>query len=498
MKKRYLYTLTTLLIWAVAGCKKPSDFGNANVDPSATTTPIVSALLANVEQGLPGYASTNTEPIYGAQYAQYFSETQYPSSSLYVLPSVNFVPTYSGSLYDLQNVINLNQSKNSVAVAKIMQQYIYWVLTDSFGDLPYSQALLGIKSITPVYDKQEDIYKGILATLTSAVASMDAAPIAGDLFYGGDPAGWKRAANSLRMLVAIQLSAKVPGTSDYAATAFKAAQSDPAGYITTNAQNFALTYPGGTFKDPYYNLYNGRTDYGESKTMTDITGSLGDGRTVVFGGAFTDPGQTTGGTQTSAVGVPYGLDRGGVTAFTGANPGYALVLRADKRTDKGTVVIISAAETVLAIAEAINIGWTTGDLNGTYQSGINLSFEQWGLADPSANYFTQSGVALGAPDGNSVATTYATANAKNIAIQQWLAAYPDGHMGWNIWRKTGWPKLTPAPGAQNSSRQIVRRFVYTPSEYTTNTVNVKAAVAREPGGVDSQDNPVFWDIKITH
>lgn len=487
MKKIYICALTSLLLLGQMGCKKPSDFGDTNVDPAATTKPVVSALLSQVEANMGGYSSTSVLALYGGEYAQYFTETQYPGVSTYSLPQLSFTGYYSGDLYDLQNIINLNQSKNSVAVAKILQQYIFWKITDAWGDVPYSQALQGIKVITPVYDKQEDIYKGILATLASAAASMDNGPIPGDFIYNGDAASWKRAANSLAMLVAIQLSGKVPGASDYAATAFKAA--DVAGsYIDANAQNFAVTYPGGSFKNPWWNIYNGRTDYAESKVVTDLTAALGDGRTVPFGGDFTDPGQVTGGTVTSAIGIPPGLSRANVTAFTTANPKWALVLRADKRMDVGTVVIISAAEVALARAEAANLGWTTDDIVTAYQQGINLSFDQWGLAAPAASYFTQAGVAI--------LPTASVNNIKNISIQRYLASYPDGHAAWDIWRKSGYPVLTPAPGATSASGQIVRRFTYALSEYQTNATNVNAAVARETGpngGTDSQDNRVWWD-----
>ncbi|WP_428327730.1 SusD/RagB family nutrient-binding outer membrane lipoprotein [Mucilaginibacter sp.] len=487
MKKIYIYTLAGLMLWGASSCKKPNDFGTTNLDPSATTKPIVSALLASVMSGVGGYASTNAYAIGPGAYAQYFSETQYPGTSLYTLPNTDFTGSYNGSLYDLQNVINLNQDKNSVAVAKILQSYIFWVLTDSYGDIPYSQALQGIKVITPAYDKQEDIYKGLLTTLSSAVASMDGGTVQGDLIYGGDAASWKRAANSLSMLIAIQASKASDNA--FAKAAFTAAMN--AGPITTNAQNFAVVYPGSTYSSPWYNLYNGRTDWAESKTVTDTTSAYNDPRTNPFGGSFSDPAQTTGGTVTSNVGVPYGLGRTAVTAFTAANPTWALVLRADLRVTTAAtsrVTIVSAAQVALAEAEAANIGWIDGGTLATsYANGIALSFAQWGVSNPG--YATGPKVAIsaaGSPD-----------NERRIATQQWLASYPDGHMGWDIFRKTGFPNLTPAPAASNSSGEIVRRFVYASSEYTTNQASVQAAVAREKGpnpGVDSQDNWVWWDI----
>jgi hypothetical protein len=485
MKKIYIYTLTTLMLWGAASCKKPNDFGTTNLNPDAVTQPVVSALLASVQNNLPNFVSVGNA-LAGGAYAQYFSETQYPGVGLYATPAVGFTGLYNGDLYDCQNVINLNQSKNSVAVATILQQFEYWAITDSWGDVPYSQALQGLKSITPAYDKQEDIYKGIVTKVAAAVASMDGGTVPGDVYYGGDPSLWKRAGNSLIMMVSIQASKKVPGANDFYATAFKTALAS--GAITTNAQNFAFTFPGGTYKSPWFNLYNGRTDWAESKTMTDYTKVTGDGRQLMFGGSFSDPGQTTGGTVTSSNGVPYGVDRTTANNYIAANADWALVQRADKRSDASTVNIIDAAEVALATAEAINIGWVTGDLVATYQNGIKLSFEQWGVDPPTNTYLTNSNVAISATPG--------AANAKNIAVQQWVSAYPDGHMGWNIWRKTGYPVLTPAPAASNASKKIVRRFIYTSAEQQTNGKSVNAAIAREvpTAGTDSQDNAVWWDV----
>lgn len=478
MKKIYIYTLSTLLLWGAASCKKPNDFGTTNVDPTAVTAPVISALIANVEHNLPNYVSTSGYAINGAAYAQYVSETQYPGTSLYVLPQVDFAGQYSGNLYDCQNVINVSTDKNAIAAATIMQQYIFWVLTDDFGDLPYSQALQGIKAITPVYDKQEDIYKGILSKTAAAVASLSGS-VPGDVVYGGDAAAWKRFGNSLIILASIQLSAKVPGASDYAATAFKTAVAG--GYIADNSQNFSVPFTS-DYHNPWFALYDGRYDWAQSKTMTDMTTSLNDGRQVPFGGAYNDPNKGLGGTVSSIDGVPYGLGRTDANNYVNANPDWSYVMRADKRTFNSPLTVTSAAEVTLAVAEGMSLGWTSGDAVATYKAGVSLSFAQWGVAAPAASYFTQAGGIF---------------NAKNLAIQQWIAAYPDGHMGWNIWRKTGYPALLPAPAASNSSGKIVRRFTYTSAEQQTNGPNVRAAVAREVGfapGTDSQDNAVWWDV----
>ena len=480
MKKIYIYSLTTLLLWGAASCKKPNQFGDTNLDPTAVTAPVTSALIASVEHNLPNYITSRTAfGINGAAYSQYASETQYPGTSLYNLPQVDFAGEYSGNLYDCQNVINTSTDKNAVAAATIMQQYIFWVLTDSFGDIPYSQALAGIKAITPAYDKQEDIYKGILSKTAAAVASLGGGSVPGDVVYGGSTDKWKKFGNSLIILASTQLSKIKPGASDYAAAAFKTAVAG--GYIATNADNFSVPFTA-DYHNPWYILYDGRYDWGESTTMTGMLASLNDQRQLVYGGPYNDPNKASGGTLSTTTGVPYGLARTEANNFVASHPDWAYLLRADKRTSTSPVVVTSAAEVLLAVSEGINIGWTTGNAAATYVDGINKSFEQWGVDAPPASYFTQAGVVF---------------SAKNLAIEQWISAYPDGHMGWNIWRKTGFPALTPAPGATNSSKKILRRFTYTSAESQTNGANLKAAVARITGaqpGVDSPENAVWWDV----
>src|SRR5689334_14812403 len=98
MKKSLLILALPLLATAFS-CNKFEDFGDTNVNPGATTDPIVGALLTNVESGIAGFA-TSTRDGY---YAQYFSETQYSDASLYSLPQIEFAGTYTGSLYDLEN-----------------------------------------------------------------------------------------------------------------------------------------------------------------------------------------------------------------------------------------------------------------------------------------------------------------------------------------------------------------------------------------------------------
>ncbi|MEO3403285.1 SusD/RagB family nutrient-binding outer membrane lipoprotein [Mucilaginibacter sp. CAU 1740] len=470
MKKIYLYTIAGALTIFGAGCNKVKDFGDVNNNPGATVTPIPGALLTNVENNLGGYASTNGEPMAGGQYAQYFTETQYSGTSLYNLPQASFTGHYSSNLNNLQVIIKLAPTKNMVNVAKILQQYIFWEVTDTWGDVPYSQALQGADNILPKYDSQADIYKGMISALTTAINSFDGSAINGDVIYSGDVDSWKRMANSLKLLIAVQMSNKSE-VAALASTSVKEAVAS--GVITSKGQNFTVKYPGSSFKSPWWSLYNGRKDFAESKTLTDYTASTSDPRQAAFGGES----ELAGNVLTSSIGVPYGLARLSVTAFTDANPKWARVLRGDFRTETGSVNIITAAEVWMARAEAAKLGWLSESAKTDFDSGLSTSFDQWGLGTTvPVSFSSQFG---------------ADPSIQTISTQRWVASYPDGHMAWDIWRKSGFPVLIPAPDATNSSKQIVRRYVYAPVEYATNTANVNAAVARM--GADTQDTRVWWD-----
>jgi hypothetical protein len=488
--KKTIYILTlALAIVLINGCSKLEDFGSTNVNPGVTNAPITSALLTNVLSGMDTYASHRT----CALYCQYFSETQYPDVSCYSLNQSTAMDQYSGRLYDLQNIIINNTdaatkekaslngaNEDQIAIARILKAYIFWNITDRWGDIPYSEALKGNPNAK--YDTQESIYKDIIKELTEAVGQFtgSGAPIKGDIIFSGDIAKWKKTANSLRMLIALRLSKQYPGASDYAATEFKAALADAAGFISTNSDNFALVSPGGNFKNTFYNMYDGRKDYGESATMTSLMATLNnDARQNVFGATSTG--------AVSNLGVPYGRSRSYIDPWCGANPTYCYVFAPDYRQQNSTTYIVTAAQVFLARAEAADRGWTseTANTKVLYEAGITANFIQWGLAAPSSAYLTNAAVALPSAFGTN-------ANLSFIATQQYVAYFPDGTQGYSNWRRTNIPALLPAPDATNSPKVIPRRFVYGTQDYSLSKVAVEEAAARITGG-DKMDSKVWWD-----
>lgn len=459
-----------------ASCDKVRDFGDTNVDPNRTEVPSTAALLTNVLSGI----GSNAAQTRGGLYAQQFSETQYTEVSLYVLPRLDFDGIYAGSLYDLQNIININSddatkstalkfgsNANQIAIARICKAYIFWTVTDRWGDVPYFEALKGNENLSPKYDKQEDIYKDLVKELREASDQFDGgATVVGDIVFAGNATKWKKLANSLRMLIALRTSKVYPNPGQWAATEFAAAFNDADGYIATNADNFVVNYTGtvAAFRNPWWTLYNGRTDFAESKVMTDLMASL------------TDPRQSAFGSNTN--GFPYGLTRDQAIALP---TNYAQILSTSWRATNSPLVIIGADDVNLAIAEAAQRTWITANVATFYQTGIEQSWAQWSVTGNIANYMANAQVAL----------TGAASDLQKIQLQQYIAWYPDGTQAWSNWRRTGVPALTPTVNALNSSKQIPRRYTYGSNEYGLNTANVAEAAARQGG--DSQDSRMWWD-----
>lgn len=508
-----------------SGCAKISEFGTTNNNPNGINDPVTSALFTNVMIQMDDFASNVRRGVY----AQQLSENQYTETSLYALPLLEMGPTYSGALQDMQTVINYNSNPatagaasangsnaNQIAVAKILRSYIYWTVTDAWGDIPYSEALQGAGNLTPKFDKQEDVYFGLLKDLKDAVNGFDnGATPKGDILYGSLTQNdnrilaWKKLGNSIRMLMAMRLTNKYPAAGGKAAVEFADAAAGP--HITTNAENAVITGTA-SYQNPWYLVYQTRDDYASSKTLGDVLSGLGDSRSTAFG----TPGPT----------FPYGLTRDLAIQYgNSVGNNQSRVLALNFRQPTSSVVVIGASLVLLARAEAKERGWIAGGTAGAetdYNAGVTASYNQWGLTIPAgylsgaANYNTGVGVPgsigagtapydnfraadnniqdastwvdLGAPgqDANDIFLS----KLKRIALQYWLAAFPNGNEAWASQRRTGVPNLKET---RFKTGPFVIRYVYGSADYGLNNANTVAAAAAIGG--DKQDVPVWWDIK---
>jgi len=522
IKKLAAAALITSVIMGT-GCAKIDQFGNINQNPNGVTIPIPSALLTNVLSQVGSIASGTISGIgynpRAANYAQYIAENQYTDVSLMSLPNPEMGTAYSGPLEDLQTIISFNSdpktaataeadgtNANQIAIAKILKAYIYWVTTDRYGDIPYSEALQGASNLAPKFDKQEAIYFSLIKECKDAAAAMDLSapkPIKGDVMYGGDMSKWKRLANSLRMLMALRMTKPYPAAGGKAAVEFADAAAAAGGIIDNNSYNATIAYPGSGFKNVWFQTYETRDDYASSKTMGDVLSGLGDTRSTMFG--------------TNNIMFPVGLTRDLAIAYgNSVGNGQSRVLFQDavnpanplnKRNATSPLVVIPSSIVLLARAEAKERGWIAGGSAGAetdYNAGVAASFAQWGLTMPGtyltggASYTAGAGVptsigAGAAPYDNFRAAssniqTAATPNAlSRIALQYWIAAFPNGDEGWSSWRRTGVPDLKLTRFATGT---YVNRFVYGANDYGLNNANTVAA-ATSIGG-DKQETKVWW------
>ena len=144
---------------------------------------------------------------YGGQHRVDDNEMSRPWNNLYTAAFRNLTDA-------IAHTQNVPEQSNVYAALLIFRVYVGSLLTDFYGDIPYSEAGLNhLKGITqPKYDTQEDIYKSFCNDLKAAVAFFDAQanPIENDPMFNGDIEKWKKFANSLRLRYAMRISDVLP------------------------------------------------------------------------------------------------------------------------------------------------------------------------------------------------------------------------------------------------------------------------------------------------
>jgi hypothetical protein len=433
---------------------------------------------------------------------QHMAEAQYPDEDRYArLGAGNtsnvFASPYPNELEDFQKVVGKGQAAKSPgtwAPAQIMQTWEFDYLTNTFGDIPYFQALKGDSlggSISPAYDTQKDIYTDMFAKLTAASTALTGAtPDLGraDPIYGGDVVKWQRFSNSLRARLAITLINVDPATAN---TQLTAALKAPGGVITTNSQNAQLVWPGdGVYDNPFASFFQTRDDNRMSQTLINIMNTSSDPRVGIYA-------QPLPGTTNTYAGMPNGLtaaaagqflnkaSRIGAVLFPGATA-YGFYGGSGKSFPS---FMMTAAEMNFIQAEAAERGiggLTPGQAKGFYEAGVRASMDQWGVTDGAAV------TAFLAKTGNAYAA--GTAGLKQIAIQKYVALYTDGGTAWTEWRRTCEPE-TIKPGPAATSSTVPRRLMYSPTEVSVNADALKAAIARQ--GPDAFQTRVYFDTKAS-
>lgn len=459
------------------------DFGNLNVDPNNPSQVRTELLLTNVQRNISNVSGS----VIGNLWVQYMAETQYDDDSRYSSTSFDFNGWYTGSLKDLQTIIDLNSDEatrddalsggsnaNQLAAARIMRAYFFNVITDRWGMLPYSEALQGSENFSPAYDSQEDIYIDLLKELKEAVDQIDGgAGVNGDILFDGNMAEWAQFANSLRARIALRMADT--NQASLAESEFVDAVND--GLIT---EDVMYPYLGeAANQNPWFERFITRTDYAISDVMAVYMKDLEDHRILKY--ADPAPDEYTPGTEITfedIIGMPYSVDNpGDITNSSISFPGQAI------RAQDAPLPIITVSELHFAMAEAVERNWMTGSAEDYYLSAIEASWNQWGVYDEAdfTNFVSNPEVEYDSAVWD-----------EKIGNQKWVALYPNGYEAWAEWRRLDYPELTPHGFPLNESGEIPRRHVYPTSESQINEDNYNDAVSAQ--GPDTPDTSLWWDV----
>jgi hypothetical protein len=472
---KYIFWLAGAVL-ILSGCKKELERINRNPNEAQSVEP--DYLLSNgIKANVDTYWGVDATMESSLLYVQYWAKIQYTDPDKYI-PAATSIQTiwsnfYAQGVQDFTTLAQLGDTlhnPNYKAVAIIMRSWIFQVLTDYYGDVPYSQAGNIDKYPNPKYDEQKDIYTGLLTELKTAVGLINTTgdPILGDVLYNGDLNKWKKFANSLRLRIALRIADR---EFDAAKAVFDEIGADNTGLIASNSENAQLVYLASPNQNPVGKNRETRNDYRISKSVVDKLNSLNDPRLTIYGALPRD--------TNAIVGVTNGL-----------STAAASLLGLNKTSDAGAVftattapaVLFNYAELLFIKAEAAQRGLLAGDAADLYAQAITASLKQYNVADPAVvTYLAQPAVA------------YNAANYKqSIGDQKWLALFGEGLEGFAEWRRLDYPVLTPAKEGVLGGK-IPLRLTYPSGEQAVNSKNYKAAVAHQ--GADQLITRLWFDVQ---
>ncbi|MBG49406.1 MAG: SusD/RagB family nutrient-binding outer membrane lipoprotein [Pseudozobellia sp.] len=388
---------------------------------------------------------------------------------------------------------------NLLQMTRLIQAMTFMILTDEYGDVPYSEAGKGIsyQIVLPAYDAQEAIYTDLINEVKEATAALsESAPSEnGEVLYSGDIQKWKRFGYSLLLRLGMHLSEVNPGLAEQTvndAIAGGVMQSNDDNYVVRHDSNFtnnAGSLLNATEANNFYMV----------DTFVDFLTSTNDPRleslALRFVGATSGPDQTIDAgvkDPEEQVGMPMGYDNGTIGAVA-SNLGLASFydftqidrFRIAKQT--APMYIITYSQTQLLLAEAAVRGWTSGDATELYNQGVRAHMELMVEYDASVEILNED------IEAYLTENPFDAGNAlEQIGNQYWVSCFMNGPEAFANFRRTGFPALDRNTyPAQDISTDFINRLTYPNSEVATNNETLGAAVSRM--GADNLETKIWWD-----
>ena len=515
IQKAILGLFLMLLVAGInSSCTKK--FQDYNTDPNnPVSVPSINILTNAEESGISRQLGGWIQHTYLGVWCQQWCKVQYIDEDKYMPRDMSgeFQAPYTGELKNLTIVIKQATAEGNLALAaaaKVLRVWGFMYLTDVWGDIPYSQALQGFDisgTLTPQYDTQASIYADFLVQLEDANTALAATTVnfgSGDLFYGGDPAEWRKFANTLKLRI-LNRAAGTPWTFTYdmvggtqvtttpgaaamadADTRIAAILADPTTYpiFTSNDDNVKLAFPGLPYRNPIFDALYSRTDQAISQTMVNWLKARNDPRLIVYAqptpnSVATPPLLFTG----------FQNGRGITSAYF---PDVSLLGTAVAYNENAPLYLLTYDEVQFIIAEYNMRKGDDAAAQTAYEAGITASMERWGLVDGS-NVFPSWGKQYTITTGTTAyPVNYATYLAdplvawggtdaekfQKICEQRWAAIFGEGVQAYSEVRRTGFPARIfeyALEGSFYPGLGLPIRVQYALSEDTYNTANVAAA-----------------------
>ncbi|BAV07200.1 Starch-binding associating with outer membrane [Filimonas lacunae] len=478
--------IAVIAAMGIMACKKGLDINN---DPTKPTTATLESLITGAEKkSLDIIYGNAVNGKIGMLYAQYWSQGQKETDSRYQLDETSnstIWSLYQSALGNLNEILRINAenpesgSPNQVAIANILSVWIYQVLADCYGNVPYSQALAGLDDFTPVYDDAATIYDSLVKKLDAQVALLDTAAggfRSGELIYNSDVAQWKKLANSLKLRIGLRMLGGTEVNAAKAKTIIEAAAT--AGVLNGTDDDALFPYLASVGDQFPFNEQSGTgisNEFVASETLVKYMQSVNDPRLPVYVRPSSD--------DKAYVGKPYGINASdnqynlSKLSFPGA--------RAYDPTLPG--IIMTSAEVEFALAEAAARNYAvSGTAAEHYEKGIRYSFAFWGLSDDSATSYLAR-MPYVANDWRNV-----------IGVQKWLALYMQGLQAWFERNRLDFSMpggedlfVAPVAGSLDATAPFLpTRLTYPVSEANINRVNYTDA-GKAIGG-DTKGTKLWW------
>lgn len=511
MKKIFNYILPAVFLLGISSCDKGLDKLNKNKTNPTSLDPALLLNNAVINTSFPvktlvfdvGVVQQMVTPNGGVLAGANFNQD---SRDITTLPI--WAVYYQNVIRNTHDAIVLSKDNpsrsNMYNMARIFQAYTFMILTDEYGDIPYTEGGAGYSNqiFFPKYDAQQTIYTKIIQELTEAAAALNAGGTieTADVLYSGNVAKWKKFAYSLLLRAGMRIAKADAAKSQAAITAAFAG-----GVIIDNADNAYMRHDA-NFTQPIGGTLNGSeaANFYLTKPFVDQLKNNNDPRlsaiAVRYVGATSGGGQTAAAGNTTAavqIGMPMGKDNGTIVAQA-ATDGLASFYdysQADRRRIvkvSSPVFFVTAAQTQLLLAEARFRGWiSTGTAAQYFSDGIKAHMDQMVTYD--------AGCAITA----TARDTYVASNPlgagtelNQINTQYWIASFLNGPEAFANFRRSGFPALTPNPYGQPNNPDVpngtfIRRLTYPTSEISVNGANMQEAVSRQ--GADKLSTKIWWD-----